>query len=162
MPNTVVRGAFGIYFNLLPASYMGNMFGTLPFEATQNFTNSKTYASAFTMSNPFSASGTYSANPSVNAEHKLVTPYTEEYNLAVEHQFGGGVDIRIGYVGQHNLKQNNYGGSGNYAPNINLADPPIVGSTVQSTNLHQPFATIPDTLDPIFHSTDELAAVRRA
>jgi carboxypeptidase family protein len=153
MPNTVVRGAFGIYFNLLPASYMGNMFGTLPFEATQNFTNSKTYASAFTMSNPFSAAGTYSANPSVNAEHSLVTPYTEEYNFAVEHQFPGAVDIRIGYVGQHNIKQNNYGGSGNYAPNINLADPPIVGSTVQSTNLHQPFASIPYTLDPLFHST---------
>ena len=36
IPNTVVRGAFGIYFNLLPASYMGDMFGTLPFEASQN------------------------------------------------------------------------------------------------------------------------------
>lgn len=151
-PNTVVRGAFGIYFNLLPASYVGNMFGTLPFEASETFTNSKTYASAFTMSNPFSATGSYSANPSVNAEHPLVTPYTEEYNLAVEHQFAGGLDLRVGYVGQHNLKQNNYGGSGNYAPNINLADPPVVGSTVQATNLHQPFASISYTLDPIFHS----------
>ena len=153
MPNTVLRGAFGVYFNLLPASYMGNMFGTLPFEASESFTNSKAYASAFTMSNPFSATGSFSANPSVNAEHPLVTPYTEEYNLAVEHQFPKAIDIRIGYVGQHNLKQNNYGGSGNYAPNINLADPPVVGSTAQSTNLHQPFASIPYTLDPIFHST---------
>jgi len=153
MPNTVVRGAFGIYFNLLPASYMGAMFGTLPFEASQTFTNSKTYASAFTMSNPFSATGTFSANPSVNAEHALVTPYTEEYNLAVEHQFPGALDVRIGYVGQHNLKQNNASGSGTTAPNINLADPPIVGSTVQSTNLHQPFASIPLNVDPIFHST---------
>lgn len=152
VPNTVLRGAFGIYFNLLPASYVGSLFGTLPFVATQNFTNSKTYASAFTMSNPFSAAGTYSPNPSVNAEHALVTPYTEEYNLAIEHQFRGGFDIRVGYVGQHNVKQNNYGGGGNYAPNINLADPPIVGSTVQSTNLHQPFASIPYNMDPIFHS----------
>src|SRR5208282_4068883 len=39
-PNTVLRGAFGIYFNLLPASYMGSMFGTLPFEASETFTNS--------------------------------------------------------------------------------------------------------------------------
>jgi Carboxypeptidase regulatory-like domain/TonB dependent receptor-like, beta-barrel len=153
MPDTVLRGAFGIYFNLLPASYMGNMFGTLPFEASQSFTNSKTYASAFTMSNPFSATGTYSANPSVNAQHALVTPYTEEYNLALEHQFPRAVDIRIGYVGQHNVKQNNYGGNGNYAPNLNLADPAIVGSTVQSTNLHQPFASIPYNIDPLFHST---------
>lgn len=151
-PNTVVRGAYGIYFNLLPASYVGSMFGTLPFVASQSFTNSKTYASAFTMSNPFSAAGTYSPNPSVNAEHPLITPYTEEYNLAVEHQFPGGFDLRIGYVGQHNLKQNNASGPGTTAPNINLADPPIVGSTVQSTNLHQPFASIPYNMDPLFHS----------
>jgi Carboxypeptidase regulatory-like domain len=151
--NTVLRGAFGIYYNLLPASYMGNMFGTLPFEATQTFTNSKTYSSAFTMSNPFSATGTYSANPSVNAQHSAVTPYTEEYNLAIEHEFTNGIDLRIGYVGQHNLKQNNYGGNGNTQPNLNLGDPPVVGSTVQSTNLHQPFASIPYYMDPIFHST---------
>jgi Carboxypeptidase regulatory-like domain len=153
MPNTVLRGAFGIYFNLLPASYMGNMFGTLPFLSSQSFTNSKTYSSAFTMSAPFSATGTFSANPSVNAQHSMVTPYTEEYNLAIEHEFARGLDIRIGYVGQHNVKQNNASGSGNTAPNINLADPPIVGSTVQSTNLHQPFASIPLNVDPIFHST---------
>jgi hypothetical protein len=151
-PNTVIRGAFGIYFNLLPASYVGSLFGTLPFVATQNFTNSKTYASAFTMNNPFAAAGTYSLNPSVNAEHSLVTPYTEGYNLALERQFRAGFTVRIGYVGQHNLKQNNFGGGGNYAPNINLADPPIVGSTVLSTNLHQPFASIPYNMAPIFHS----------
>jgi hypothetical protein len=104
------------------------------------------------MNNPFGAAGTYSPNPSVNAQHSLVSPYTEEYNLAIERLFRGGFAVRIGYVGQHNLKQNNYGGSGNYAPNINLADPPIVGSTVQSTNLHQPFASIPYNLAPIFHS----------
>jgi hypothetical protein len=151
--NTVIRGAFGIYFNLLPASYVGSLFGTLPFVATQNFTNSKTYASTFTMYNPFAAAGTYSLNPSVNGEHSLVTPYTEEYNLAIERQFGAGFAFRVGYVGQHNIKQNNYGGGGNYAPNINLADPPIVGSTVQSTNLHQPFNSIPYNMSPLFHST---------
>jgi hypothetical protein len=152
-PNTVVRGAYGIYFNLLPASYVGALFGTLPFEASQTFTNTKTYsASTFTMSNPFGTAGSFSANPSINAEHKLVTPYTEEYNLAVEHQFSRGFDIRVGYVGQHNVKQNNASGPGTTAPNINLADPPVVGSTVQSTNLHQPFASIPLNMDPIYHS----------
>jgi hypothetical protein len=152
LPNTVIRGAFGIYFNLLPASYAGAMFGTLPFEAVENYTNSTTYSSAFTMNNPFSATGSFSANPSVNAEHKLETPYTEEYNLAVEHQFSRGLDIRIGYVGQHNLKQNNASGSGTTAPNINLADPPVLTATVQSTNLHQPFNSIALNMDPIFHS----------
>ncbi len=155
-PDTVLRGAFGIYFNLLPASKLGEMYATLPFEASETFTNSKTYASAFTMSAPFSATGAFSANPSVNAEHTLETPYTEEYNLALEHQFRGGLDVRVGYVGQHNLKQNNEGGGiggGSVQPNINLADPPVIGSTVQSTNLYQPLATISEYMDPIFHST---------
>jgi outer membrane receptor protein involved in Fe transport len=154
-PNTVVRGAFGIYYNLLPASYVGTApFTTLPFVSAVTYSNSATATPAFTMNNPFSATGAFSANPSVLAQAKTVTPYTEEYNLAVEHQFGKGFDVRIGYVGQHNLKQNNYGGSGNYAPNLNLADPPVVGFNAQNTNLVQPFSTISLNLDPIFHSNE--------
>jgi hypothetical protein len=107
---------------------------------------------SITMNAPFSATGAFAANPSVSAQHSTVTPYTEQYNLAVEHQFQKGLDIRIGYVGQHNLKQNNASGSGNVAPNINLLNPPKVGVSVQSTNLVQPFSTISLFLDPIFHS----------
>jgi hypothetical protein len=155
LPNTVIRGAFGIYFNLLPASYVGTApFGTLPFEGSVNYTNSSTGAPSFTMNNPFSATGTFTSNPSVSAMAKLATPYTEEYNLAIEHQFNKGLDVRIGYVGQHNLKQNNYGGSGNYNPNINLANPPVVGVSSQSTNLVQPFAAINYLFDPLFHSSE--------
>ena len=40
----------------------------------------------FSASNPFSATGNFAANPSANAQAKNVTPYTEQYNLAVEHQ----------------------------------------------------------------------------
>jgi hypothetical protein len=153
MPDTVLRGAFGIYYNLLPASYVGTApFGTLPFISSETYTNSSSGQPAFTMSDPFSATGAFSANPSVLAQAKTTTPYTEQYNLALEHQFHKGLDVRLGYVGQNNLKQNNYGGNGNYAPNINLANPPIVGKTVQSTNLVQPFSAINVNLDPIFHS----------
>ena len=87
------------------------------------------------MTNPFSATGAFTANPSVSASAKLTTPYTEEYNLAIEHQFQKGLDVRIGYVGQHNLKQNNYGGSGNYAPNINLPARPCVGDDRRAEHL---------------------------
>jgi hypothetical protein len=152
-PNWVLRGAAGIYFNLLPASYVGTApFGTLPFLGSETYTNSSSSTPAFSMYNPFSATGSYTANPSVLAQAKTTTPYTEQYNLAIEHQFLRGPVVRIGYVGQHNLKQNNYGGSGNYAPNINLANPPVVGSSVQSTNLVQPFSSISLNMDPIFHS----------
>jgi outer membrane receptor protein involved in Fe transport len=153
--NTVVRGAFGIYYNLLASNYIDTApFTTLPFVSSVTYTNSNSGTPAFTMNNPFSATGAFSANPSVLAQAKTVTPYTEQYNLAVEHQFPKGLDLRIGYVGQHNLKQNNYGGSGNYAPNINLADPPVIGVKAQSTNLVQPFSAINLNIDPIFHSNE--------
>jgi len=160
LQNTVIRGAFGIYYNLLPASYIGTApFGTLPFVSSETFTNSTGTTPAFTMSNPFSATGAFTANPTALAQAKTVTPYTEEYNLAVEHQFHQGLDVRIGYVGQHNLKQNNYGGSGTVTPNINVADPPIVGVSAQSTNLVQPFSTISLDMDPIFHSSENALQV---
>ena len=151
--NTVVRGAFGIYFNLLPASYVGGAFGTLPFVSSETFSQPAGTVPSITMNAPFSATGAFGANPTVTAQHPTVTPYTEEYNLAVEHQFSRGLDIRIGYVGQRNLKQNNASGPGTVAPNINLKDPPLVGASVQSTNLVQPFSTISLTVDPIFHSS---------
>jgi hypothetical protein len=153
VPNTVVRGAFGIYFNLLPASYLGGPFGTLPFSGSETFSQPAGNIPSITMNAPFSATGAFAANPSVSAQHHTTTPYTEEYNLAIEHQFQKGLDIRIGYVGQHNVKQENPSGSGNVAPDINLNPLPQVGATVQSRRLVQPFSTIGLFIDPIFHST---------
>lgn len=152
--NTVLRGAFGLYFNLLPASYMGAMFGQLPFTASLTYTNTTPYnpATTFTMSNPFNGTGNAGGRPGVNAAHPLVTPYTEEYNLALEHQFGRGFDVRIGYVGQHNLKQNNYGGSGNYAPNLNYASPFDITKSAAAQAPYPVLGTIPYNLAPIFHS----------
>jgi hypothetical protein len=156
--NTVVRGAFGIYYNLLPSFYVDTApFSTLPFVASQTYTNatSATSSSFFTMNNPFSATGKFSSNPNVAAQAKTTTPYTEEYNLAVEHQFPKGFDLRVGYVGQHNLKQNNYGGPGNYALNLNLpAQPVLTTASVQTTYNVQPFSSISYNMDPIFHSTE--------
>ncbi len=153
--HTVIRGAFGIYFNLLPASYVGTgAFNNLPFTGAQTFTNA-TGSPAFTMANPFSATGAFSSNPSVYAQAKTTTPYTEEYNLTVEHQFADQIDLRIGYVGQHNLKQNNYGGPGNYNPNLNLpAQPVLTTATVQSTYNVQPFSAINYLMAPIFHTNE--------
>ena len=152
VPNTVVRGAAGIYFNLLPASYVGSPFSTLPFSGSETFTQPAGALPLFTMNNPFAATGTLAANPTVSAQYHTTTPYTEQYNLAIEHQFQRGLDIRVGYVGQHNVKQNNASGSGNVAPDINLNPLPQVGVTVQSRRLVQPFSTISLFLDPIFHS----------
>jgi len=162
VPNTVVRGAFGIYYNLVPGTYASQpLFANLPFQGVQTYTNSGAQGAipAFSMNDPFSSAGSVGSNPSVNADTRLVTPYTEEYNLAIEHQFYAGWAVRVGYVGQHNVKQtdpNDAGqnsGTGGTQPNINLANPPVVGLPVQSTNLVQPFSAIYLNNDPIFHSS---------
>jgi len=157
-PNTVLRGAFGLYYNLLPSSYAGGMMGNLPFVAANTYTNTSGYSSStFTMSAPFANAGTTGTQPSVNAEHSLVTPYTESFNVALEHQFPKGLSLRVGYVGQHNLKQNNYGGSGNYAPDLNALD--VTASTYSTTKsaasqrLIPVLGAIANNMTPIYHST---------
>jgi hypothetical protein len=153
--NTVLRGAYGIYFNLLPASYVSQIgAGSTPFFDSEAFTNSLTGATAFTMSNPFSGTRAYGGNTAVNAEHSLETPYTEQYNLALEHQFKGQVAVRVGYVGQHNLKQNNFDGNGNIIPYLNLSDPidPTQPLTAKVNSPIPLLGPVPYPMSPIFHT----------
>ena len=153
LPNTVIRGAGGIFFNLIPASYaQATAFTAFPFSAVQSFNQPASGPPTFSMNNPFSATGAFNANPSAVEMHSPVTPYTEQYNLTVERQFNRGLDVRASYVGQHNVKQNNSSGPGTTSPNINVANPPLVGVNSQTTNIYQPFAGISLIIDPIFHS----------
>jgi outer membrane receptor protein involved in Fe transport len=148
-PKTVLRGAVGQYYNLLPSSYVDAGFSNLPFVNSLTYTNSTT--PTITMNAPFAATPTVPANPSTIAQHKTITPYTEQYNLALEQQLPGAFDLRIGYVGQRTIHQNNHGGPGNTEPDINYAAP---GTTVeQSRRPYQPFSTITNAFDPIYHTT---------
>jgi hypothetical protein len=149
-PGTVVRGAFGIFYNLLAGAYVGNAFSNIPYEGAETFSQ-PAGPPAITMSAPFASTGAFSANPSVYAQHSTVNPYTEAYNLTVERDLGRNFVVRAGYVGQRNLKQNNYGGSGNVSPDINLPSP--AAGPVQPRRLVQPWSTISLVLDPIFHSS---------
>jgi hypothetical protein len=160
MPKTVVRGAFGIYFNLIPGSYAVNVAaGNIPYQLAYTYSQPAWSGTpgagspTFSMSAPFSLTGTFSANPSVSAEHTLVTPYTESYNLAVEREMARGLSLRIGYVGQRNIKQNNSSGSGNTAPDINYPST-ITNTAVQARRQVQPWSTISLNMDPIFHSSE--------
>ena len=106
----------------------------------------------FSMSNPFTGTGNAGGRPGVNSAHSLVTPYTEEYNLTLEHQFPHGMDVRVGYVGQHNLKQNNSSGSGTYAPNLNYADPFDITKSAAAQAPFPVLGTIGYQVAPLFHS----------
>ena len=149
-PKTVIRGAVGQYYNLLPSSYLGTGFSSLPFITSVNYTNTPNVPT-ITMNAPFAGTATVGADPSVIAQHKTTTPYTEQYNLALEHQLPGSIDLRIGYVGQRTIHQNNHGGPGNTEPDINYAPP---GDTSeQSRRPFQQFSTITEAFDPIYHTT---------
>jgi outer membrane receptor protein involved in Fe transport len=148
-PKTVVRGAAGEYYNLIPSSYINTGFSNLPFATTLSYTNTAT--ASLTMNAPFAATSSVPANPSVVAQHKTETPYTEQYNLAIEQQLPAAVDLRIGYIGQRTIHQNNSGGPGNTAPDLNYAPPGLY--TEQSQRPFQPFSTISDEIDPTFHTT---------
>ncbi len=155
--NTVIRGGFGLYYNLIPDYYIQNYaFENIPFFGVQTFSQ-PTGVPTLTMNAPFAGTGAFASNPSVNAQHKTVTPYTEEYNLAIEHQIGRSVSFRIGYVGQNNIKQNNSNGPGNTTPDLNQPTP--AAGAVQPRRPVQPFASIFLTMDPIFHSNSNALQV---
>jgi hypothetical protein len=148
-PKTVLRGAVGQYYNLLPSSYVDGGFGNLPFVSNLTYTNST--SPTITMNAPFAATASVPANPTTIAQHKTTSPYTEQYNLAFEQQLPGAMDLRIGYVGQRTIHQNNHGGPGNTEPDINYAAP---GTTIeQSRRPYQPFSAISLAFDPIYHTT---------
>jgi hypothetical protein len=151
LPNTVIRGAVGLFYNLLPSSYIdGSAFGNLPFVSSLTYSQPAGSVPSITMNAPFAATAAFGANPSVSAQHSTTTPYTEQYNLAIEHQLQKGLDIRVGYVGQRTIHQNNFGGGGNTAPDINL--PPPQPGVVQTFRPFQPFSTISNNFSPIFHT----------
>lgn len=154
---TVVRGGFGLFYNLLPEYYFqANAFENIPYFGVQTYSQ-PTGAPTLTMYAPFGAKGAFASNPNVNAQHVTVVPYAEQYNLAVEQQIGRSVSLRIGYVGQNNLKQNNSNGPGNTAPDINQPAPSP--GTVQPKRPVQPFASIFLQNDPIFHSNSNALQV---
>ncbi len=148
---TVVRGSFGIFYNLVPEYYIqANAFENIPFFGVQTFSQ-PAGPPTLTMSHPFGGTGGFASNPNVNAQAKTVVPYTEQYNLAVEQQLGRSLSLRLGYVGQNNLKQNNSsGGNPTITPDINQPVP--APGPVQPRRPVQPFASIFLTQDPIFHT----------
>ena len=157
--NTVLRGAFGIYYNLLPASYVGTApFANLPFSGSQTYNNSTTNPPSFLDVESVLGHGHIhgqsqraGAGQDRDTLYRGVQPCARAPVRRATGQFVSGTWVST------TSKQNNYGGSGNYAPNINLPLLPTPiksgsGVTVQSLNQVQPFSAISLNMDPIFHS----------
>ena len=132
--STVIRGSFGLFYiqeDLLDVSQAFASNGvTRPFLVVVGpaFGNSNplvTYPNSLT-SFPSGAGGTPSI---VVFSPNFRSPYVEQANLAVEHQFGGNTALSIGYVYSHGLQLlgNSNGvtrqANGNFGFDLNLVPP---------------------------------------
>lgn len=142
-PRTVLRSAFGIYYNVIPVSALVSI-NNLPFVVVGTYEQPAGAVPAFTMSNPFPGVGTVPANPSPYSIDHTVNPYSIQYNATVEREMGQGIGLRASYVGQRNVKQ--FG-----SPNINQPLP--AAGPVQPLRPYQPFASISLNNSPIYQSS---------
>jgi len=133
------------------------VFTGLPFYSVQTYSQPTGKVPSITMNNPFPGSGTIATNPVANTEKGPVTPYQEQWNLAVERQLPWNFGLRVGYVGSRSLKQNNYHGGGNVNPDLNAVTP--APGNVQPRRPIQPFSNIFWYDAPIFSMNSNAAQV---
>lgn len=105
---TVIRAGYGIYSNLVYANVPVHMNGG-PYSGSVTYQNSITNGvPLFSFPDPFLSSSTTTAAPysedvqGTNPNFK--TPYSEQWNLTVEHQMGN-LGLRASYVGTLSLDQ---------------------------------------------------------
>jgi hypothetical protein len=170
---TVVRGSFGLFYiqeNLLDVSQAFASNGvTRPFLVATGpaFGNSNpllTYPNSLTAF-PSGAGGTPSI---VVFSPSFKSPYVEQANVAVEHQFGSDTALSIGYVYSHGLRLlgNSNGvtrqANGNFGFDLNLVPPdqqPAFGGSFTTATVSLPngktyttpdFSAVDGILDPNF------------
>jgi hypothetical protein len=116
-PDWVVRSAYGIIYNFPDDNALNNTETSVPFIATQTVNNS-TPVPNFTFGDSFQGTPIVAPNPhpgqacpfggvflscstptvdSMNT--KVKNQYVQEWNLAVQHQFGNAVSLDLAYVG---------------------------------------------------------------
>jgi hypothetical protein len=149
---TVFRAAAGMFYSQLPMLDVGNPISMqLPFAAVETFSQPSGPTPTITMSNPFPGSGSVPANPVVNVMSKPVSPYSLQWNSTLEHELPKQISVRLAYVGQRNVKENNFHGSGTVFPDLNAVVP--APGNPQVRRPIQPFSTINYETAPIFQSS---------
>ncbi len=115
--NTVVRGGYGIFFLFPDDNAINNTQNTVPFIASQSLNNT-TPAPTYTLADFYQGQPVVAPNPSPGrpcsfgfAANSCSTPsvtsmaldvqntYIQEWNAALQHQFGGRVSLDVAYVG---------------------------------------------------------------
>jgi len=147
---TVLRGGFGIYYNVLNVNWTEQAAFQMPFATVETFEQGSGTAPTFTMSNPFPGSGSIPGNPDAAYLSSPRTPYNIQWSFTLEHQLPFSIGARLSYVGQRNIAT-----LANVPRN---AVTPAPGA-VQPRRPFQPFANITQINTPAFQSaTNQLQA----
>jgi hypothetical protein len=100
---TVVRGGYGIYSNLIYSALDAQQMAGGPFSGTVTYINAINNGTPlFSFPYPFLSSGTTSVQNVTGVNPHLKTPYTQQWNLSVEHQVGS-VGLRVSYLGARSV-----------------------------------------------------------
>lgn len=131
----VVRGNYGIFYNVLPA-YSGFFQLALnpPFRVTETFEPTAGTTPSLTWSNPFPGTGTIPTNPSLSAiSRDRRNPYHQQWNLTLEYEILAHTAVRASYVGNRGVHLERL---------FNLNDPAPAPGAVQPRRPYQPFGAI--------------------
>ena len=120
LKNTVIRGAYGVFYIFPDNNAINNTQNVVPFVASQTVNNTKptptlTFGN-FYSSQPIVAANTTGAvcsfgfvanscsQPALSSmELHTKNTYVQEYNLAVQHQIGNKLSLDVAYVGNRTL-----------------------------------------------------------
>ncbi len=108
---TVFRAGYGIYGNLIYGA-LARSLGGGPFSGTTTYNNAIVNGvPLFSFPYPFLPTGSTATQNAFGINPDIKTPYTEQWNVTVEHQIKG-TAVRISYVGSHSVDLD-------YARNLN-------------------------------------------
>jgi hypothetical protein len=115
--NTVLRGAYGIFYLFPDDNAINNTQNTVPFIASQTLNNTAT-TPTYTLADFYQGQPVVAPNPTPGkacpfgiVANSCSTPsvtsmaldvqntYIQEWNAAVQHQFGGRISLDVSYVG---------------------------------------------------------------
>ncbi len=132
---TVVRGGYGIFYNLLNVSTWNSATALgAPYVLSKTFITAK--ANPLTWATPFAATVPVNSIAITTIDPNLPRPYTQQWSLGIQHQFGSNMLVEANYQGSKSIHYNNTHAINNPTLQTRLANP------TSSINALRPFNSI--------------------